>query len=191
MTDKFDFTQRDPMPGVAALLSERWSPRAFDGAPIPNDVLTRIIDAVRWAPSCRNEQPWRVYTSNPSNFEQVLHCLDEGNQGWAKSASVIGFIAAHKSFAYNGSDNPYRDFDCGAAWLAMTLQARIEGLYTHGMGGIYKDRAADFFSIDDQFEVVMGFVIGSVKPLAQMTLDERQRHIPSPRKHLDDIWVAR
>jgi nitroreductase len=191
MTDAFDFSQRDPMSGVAALLSERWSPRAFDGTAIPAETLVRIIDAARWAPSCRNEQPWRIYTSNAQNFDQVLHCLDEGNQTWAKTASVLGFIAAHKSFAYNGSDNPYRDFDCGAAWLAMTLQARIEGLYTHGMGGIHKERAADFFTIDADYEVVMGFAIGAVKPLSQMTQEEQQSHIPSPRKCLDEIWVAR
>jgi hypothetical protein len=73
----------------------------------------------------------------------------------------------------------------------MTLQARTEGLYTHGMGGIYKDRAAQLFNISADYEVVMGFVIGAVKPVAQMSPEERMSNVPNPRKSLADIWVSR
>ena len=38
-------------------------------------------------------------------------------------------------------------FDCGAAWMAMTMQARKYGLYTHGMAGI--DREAVYQTAQD------------------------------------------
>ena len=191
MTKSLDFSLRDPKEGVLPLLCERWSPRAFSGEAIADEVLARVFDAARWAPSCRNEQPWRIYTSNMGNYTEVLSCLDEGNQAWAKTAPVIGFLAGHKSFAHNGMDNPYRDFDCGAAWMAMTIQARVEGLYTHGMGGIYKERAERLFNVGNDYEVIMGFVVGALKPLSEMTEEELSRHVPNARKSLDEVWVGR
>ena len=67
MTKSLDFSLRDPQECVLPLLCERWSPRAFSGEAIADEVLARVFDAARWAPSCRNEQPWRIYTSNMGN----------------------------------------------------------------------------------------------------------------------------
>ena len=33
-------------------------------------------------------------------------------------------------------ENSLAEFDCGAAWMALTIQARLLGYYTHGMGGM-------------------------------------------------------
>jgi nitroreductase len=37
----------------------RRSVRVYDGRVVPRDVLTRILEAARWAPSAHNAQPWR------------------------------------------------------------------------------------------------------------------------------------
>ena len=37
--------------------------RNFDARAIPNDVLTRILDAGRLAGSARNRQPWRFFVA--------------------------------------------------------------------------------------------------------------------------------
>jgi coenzyme F420-0:L-glutamate ligase / coenzyme F420-1:gamma-L-glutamate ligase len=41
-----------------ALLTRR-SIRRYTGQTIERDVLTRVLDAARWAPSAHNRQPWR------------------------------------------------------------------------------------------------------------------------------------
>ena len=41
------------------LISQRWSPRAFEDRPVPDALLRRLFDAGRWAASAYNEQPWR------------------------------------------------------------------------------------------------------------------------------------
>ena len=43
---------------VHQLIRDRWSPRSFAGKAIPEDVLRSLFEAVRWAPSSNNEQPW-------------------------------------------------------------------------------------------------------------------------------------
>ena len=65
----------------------------------------------------------------------------EGNQIWVKNASLLGFVMVRKTFAHNGKPNAYAEYDAGAPWLAMTLQARQLGLYMHGMAGIKHDAA--------------------------------------------------
>ncbi|GAA6138508.1 nitroreductase family protein [Arenicella sp. 4NH20-0111] len=189
MTNKLDFSARDSQTGVAPLFVERWSPRAFEKVAIEGDVLKRIFDAARWSPSCFNAQPWRFYTSTENSFAEFLDLLVEGNQGWAKDTSVIGFLVAEKNFEHNGKPNAFAQFDSGAAWMGMTLQARMEGLYTHGMGGIHADKAADYLGIDtDTQEVIMGFTIGK---LAQLTQEQAQVEVPNERKALDQIWFER
>lgn len=181
--------QRDPAPGVLPLFVERWSPRAFANYDIEPATLTRLIDAARWSPSCFNAQPWRFYTSNRDNFHDYLGLLAETNQKWAQNASIIGFLVAKKHFEHNGKPNPSYALDCGSAWMAMTLQARAEGLYTHGMAGILHDKVAAYFHLDsDREEVMMGFAIGKIGDPAQLDESMRERESPSARKPLTDIW---
>ncbi|MDP2304750.1 MAG: nitroreductase family protein [Pseudomonadota bacterium] len=46
-------------PETLAFLQSRRSVREFDGAPVPRDVLERLLEAATSAPSATNRQPWR------------------------------------------------------------------------------------------------------------------------------------
>jgi len=189
MSNQIDFSKRVNDTGVDTLFTERWSPRAFQSFDIEEAVLNRIMEAARWSPSCFNAQPWRLYTSTKQTFSDYLDLLVEGNQGWAKDTSVIGFMVAEKNFEHNGKPNAYAQFDCGAAWMALTLQARMEGLYTHGMGGIHADAAAEYLGIDTQAQaVVMGFTIGRLADLDDAQL---ATEVPNERKDLEQIWLSK
>ena len=181
---------RQTLPGVSSLFVERWSPRAFKKTPIDQAMLTRCIEAARWSPSCYNEQPWRFYTSNDDSFNDYLELLVDANQIWAKNASVIGFVVGKKHFTHNDQANPTFALDCGAAWLAMTLQARTEGWYTHGMAGIKHNAISDYFKLDPmQDQVMMGFVVGQLGDPAQLNDALREKEQPSLRKPLEEIWL--
>jgi len=191
MSTKPDFSARISDTGVAPLFLERWSPRAFQRYSIDADTLTRIMDAARWSPSCFNAQPWRFYTSTEATFDDFLSLLVEGNQGWAKDVSVIGFLIGQKHFEHNGKPNAYSAFDSGAAWMSMTLQARMEGLYTHGMGGIKANEVAEYLKLDtEQYEVLMGFTIGKLADFEGLSDEQRANEVPNQRKALDDVWFS-
>ena len=120
---KIDFSARDPNDKVDPLFSTRWSPRSFKKVAIPETTLQAIFDAARWSPSSYNEQPWQFITNkNDSDFPLFLDLLVEGNQQWAKNSSLLGFIVMRKYSSHNGKLNNSAKFDCGAAWMAMTLQ---------------------------------------------------------------------
>lgn len=183
-----DFSARDALPGTDKLIAERWSPRAFVKTDIPDEDVAVLFDAARWAPSCFNDQPWRFHVSRDETFAEYLALLNESNQQWARNASLIGFIVARKTFGHDGSPNPYGRFDAGAAWYAMTLQARRMGLYTHGMGGIDHAGIARYLQLDDeQEEVVCAFVVGVAADPQTLPEQLAAREKPSPRKPLSEI----
>lgn len=184
-----NFDQRDPAPGVDPLFVERWSPRALRKADIPETDLRAIFDAARWSPSCYNEQPWRFVTSTPASFAVFLDLLVEANQAWARNAAVLGFLFADRKFARNGSANDLAVFDSGAAWMAMTLQARKLGLYTHGMAGIAWDRAHAALGMDpERYALCAGFAIGVLDRPDALPEPARAMEQPSPRRPLAEIW---
>ncbi len=52
-------------PGVLSevlfgIIQQRRSIRRYQDRPIPDDVLVRLLEAARWAPSAHNRQPWRM-----------------------------------------------------------------------------------------------------------------------------------
>lgn len=49
------------------LIARRWSARAFSTKPVEKSKLFSILEAARWAPSSRNEQPWRYIVFTDDN----------------------------------------------------------------------------------------------------------------------------
>lgn len=183
-----DFSARDMLPATDAMISHRWSPRAFVKTAISDQDVATLFDAARWAPSCFNEQPWRFFVSRDETFEDYLGLLNESNQQWAKNASLIGFIVARQTFTHNDTPNPYAAFDSGAAWFAMAMQARHMGLYTHGMGGIDHAGVARYLNLDaDQYQVICGFVVGVAAGPETLPENLAVRETPSPRRPLSEI----
>ena len=75
MGDKAAHTSRP----IHALLSQRWSPRAFADRPVAPDKLVALLEAARWAPSSFNEQPWHFIVApkaETESFDQLLGCLN-------------------------------------------------------------------------------------------------------------------
>lgn len=185
-----DFSNRKPAEKVDELFFQRWSPRSFQNKEIPKNIIKAVIDAARWSQSAFNEQPWRFLTSTKNSFNKFLNLLVESNQIWAKNSSLLGFIIAKKHFNYNSKPNRWANFDSGAAWMAMTLQARKFGLYTHGMAGIKKSEVYNTFGIDkEKFRVICAFALGIIDKPEKLEESFQKNEKPSSRKELKEIWT--
>jgi nitroreductase len=76
---------------ISELIARRWSARAFSTKPVEKSKLLSILEAARWAPSSRNEQPWRylVFTgNNPEKLKRAQSVLKEIND-YAKRAPIL------------------------------------------------------------------------------------------------------
>ena len=185
-----DYSKRDYHKGVDEAFIHRWSPRSFQKADLSHETQTVLFEAARWSPSCFNEQPWVFITNKDENdFPVFLNLLSEQNQQWAKNASLLGFLFARKVFSHSGRDNYWAPFDCGAAWMALTLQARKLGLYTHAMAGINSDETYKVLKISgEKYQVMCGFAIGVIDVPDKLPDAVRENESPNIRKKLYTFW---
>lgn len=148
---------------IQEILAQRWSPYAFQDRPVPDTDLRSLFEAARWAASSFNEQPWTYLVAtqaNPAQFHQLLSCLVEFNQTWAKAAPVLALGVVSLRFAHNGQVNRAAVHDLGLAAGNLLVEATSRGLWVHQMLGILPDKARQIFEIPDGYEAWTGLAIG-------------------------------
>jgi nitroreductase len=175
---------------VSEIIAKRWSARAFSTRPVEFSKLLSILEAARWAPSSRNEQPWRyiVFTSdNPETLKKAQSVLKEIND-YAKRAPILICAITKKTYSENGNPNRLHFHDLGAANENMFLEAFNQGLIMHEMGGFDVQKARDIFNVPEDYEVGIMIAIGYQD--TYHVLPERLRHkafTPRIRKPLSEI----
>ncbi len=149
---------------IERLFLERWSPRAFAGATMDHETLMTIFEAARWAPSSYNSQPWRyVYALRDTPaWSTLFGLLVEGNQGWARDASVLIVAASKSTMSPRGTEmhSHSHSFDAGAGWQNMALQATAMGWHAHAMVGFDMARAASELNIPEGYRIESAIAIG-------------------------------
>jgi nitroreductase len=147
---------------INELIANRWSARSFSTKPVEKSKLLSILEAARWAPSSRNEQPWRyiVFTNdNPNKLKEAQSVLLEVNS-YAKRAPVLICAFAKKNYSDNGNYNVLHFHDLGAANENMFLEAFNQGLIMHEMGGFNRDKAKELFDIPEDCQMGIMIAIG-------------------------------
>jgi nitroreductase len=148
---------------IHEFLAERWSPYAFQDRPVSQVDLRSLFEAARWAASSYNEQPWTYLVAtkeNPDHFQQILSCLVEPNQIWAKDAPVLALGITRFKFTRNNEDNRAAIHDLGLAAGNLVVEATARGICVHQMTGIFPDKARDLFDIPEGSEAWTGMAIG-------------------------------
>ena len=175
---------------IHSLIAQRWSARAFSTKSVEKTKLLSILEAARWAPSSRNEQPWRyiVFTNdNPEKLNIARSVLLEINN-YAKRAPILICAITKKYYSDNGIYNKLHFHDLGAANENMFLESFNQGLIMHEMGGFDREKARKVFSISEDFEIGVMIAIGYQD--SHDILPERYREkafSPRERKSLSEI----
>jgi len=113
------------------LIRSRTSVRNYDPIhTIPEEVILKIIDAGRMAPSACNYQPWKfLVISSAYMLERLRACY---NRDWFKDAPHILIVVGLKDQAWERSYDGYNSIETDVA-IAMThiiLAAENEGIGT-------------------------------------------------------------
>lgn len=113
------------------LIASRESIRNYDPSrPVPGEVLKRILDAGRIAPSACNLQPWKfLLVSSPAMLEKVRDCYD---RPWFRDAPHVVVVVGLKDQAWIRGYDKYKSVETDAA-IALThiiLAAENEGVGT-------------------------------------------------------------
>lgn len=113
------------------LIKARESLRNYDPErKVPEEILLKILEAGRLAPSACNNQPWKfLLISSAPLLEKVKACY---NREWFKEAPHILVITGLKGMAWNRSYDGYNsvETDVAIAMTHMILAAENEGVGT-------------------------------------------------------------
>lgn len=173
---------------IESIFIDRWSPKSFTGEPLTEQQIASLFEAARWAPSASNRQPWEfLYAVDGPEREIFNSLLNEGNLRWAPKAGMITIVTARK-VADDGRPIRTAQFDTGAAWMSLALQARALGLTTRAMGGIKIDDVYEKLSISrETHEVVCAIAVGKQAPASDLLEELQSGEKPNDRKPITDF----
>jgi nicotinate-nucleotide--dimethylbenzimidazole phosphoribosyltransferase len=68
------------------VIAKRRSTRKFREDPVLDEVVKRVLEAGRWAPSAGNSQPWHfIVMTDPDVKSRIAHvCTESSKKAWAQ-----------------------------------------------------------------------------------------------------------
>ncbi|MEM3038722.1 MAG: nitroreductase family protein [Thermoplasmata archaeon] len=162
---------------VFEAIQARKSVRSYDDKEIPEDILGRILEAGRSAPSAMNLQPWHFIVVRDAEKRKTL------------SAGRYAKFLAEAPVAIVGCADKKRSekwciIDTTIALQTMVLAATSEGLGTCWVGSFDENKVKALLKIPDNFTVVAIIAMGYAREkLDLVSKVVRARH----RKDLEQI----
>lgn len=179
---------------ILPCILHRWSPRSFADRDVSPADLKTIFEAVRWAASSYNEQPWRYFVGmrGSETYNKILQSLGEFNQLWARSAPVLTLNVARTTFSHNNAPNPVALYDLGASAATLCYEATSLGLFTHQMAGYDRDVARKLFQVPDDYIFGAAMALGYQGEPSSLPNQQfiSQETAPRQRKPLSDFVLA-
>lgn len=176
-------------------INHRWSALAYDpNRQIAPADLRTLLEAARWAPSARNEQPWRFIVldrSVPEARAAADASLPEANY-FAKVAPLMLLAVADSVYEYSadyvGHRNPWAQWDTGAAVQTLLLQAVSMGIYGRELGLFDMGRLRKALAIPEGYELGVLIALGYPGDPDQLAAEFRAIHDrPRVRRPLGEL----
>jgi len=168
---------------------ERWSRRALSSRALGDDTVASLLEAARWAPSSSNSQPWLyIYADTEDTLGVARPVLTDGNRRWADKAPLLLFAFARRHDAKSGKPLATADFDTGASWMSLALQAHSLGLTAHAMLGFHQDKAYEVFGVPaSEYHALAAIAVAYPGDASELPDDLKARERPSDRKHVAEF----
>jgi len=162
------------------VIRTRRSVRSFKKDPMPEEVLNRVLEAARVAPSGSNRQPWKfILVKNETLKQKMISACD--NQEFIAEAPLIVVACGQKLPINRGGYMGEMSMlvDVSIAFTHLILAARAEGLGTCWIGAFENEEIKKLLEVPDEYEVV------AVTPLGYPSEDVFTES--KDRKNLDEI----
>ncbi len=149
------------------VIKTRRSVRAYLLDPIPEDVLDRVLDAARLAPSGSNRQPTRYILVEHQEARKRLAELCHNQHFIAEAPVVVVACGSEIPSNRGGYMGRYSMLiDAAIAVDHLTLAARAEGLGTCWIGAFDNAATKDFLAVPEECQVV------AITPLGYPQFDQ-------------------
>lgn len=152
------------------LVNHRQSTRAYDtDRSVDREVIQRILEAGRLAPSACNAQPWHfIVVDQPELKNKVADATSArllGMNHFTKQAPVHIIVVEEKPNLSSGiggivKDKHFAFLDIGIAAAHICLAAEAEGLGSCILGWFNESKVKDLLNIPKGKRVVLDIVVG-------------------------------
>ncbi|MDH4122749.1 MAG: nitroreductase family protein [Thermoplasmata archaeon] len=162
---------------VYETLQKRKSTRSYDARSIPDDVLGRVLEAGRIAPSAVNYQPWHFIVVKEQERRDILSKAPFARFLKESPVVIVGCGDSRKS-------PKWHVVDVAIAMQQIVIAATSEGLGTCWIGSFYEDKVRNLLKIPDRYRVVALLAVGYPKEKSSI-LGKLKRS--TSRKDLSEI----
>lgn len=165
------------------LIEQRESVRNYDASrKLEAEIINRIINAGRLAPSASNRQPWRfVLVSSEKMLNKIRPCY---HRDWFKNAPHVLIIVGDKSQSWKRSNNNYNSIETD---LAIAMDHIILAAENEGVGACWII-AYDYEILSKALNLKENEVVFSITPLGYQTKDYVKRN-NKIRKTLEEVFI--
>jgi nitroreductase len=140
-------------------IASRRSIRRFSDQPLPRDVVGRIVEAGRRAPSAKNRQAWRFVIISEAETRQKMETACFGQDYVGEAPVIIALCTTNIDYRMPNGQLSY-PVDIGIAGAFMMVQAAHEGLGTCPITTFQEDDVKSLLSVPYQMKVVMLLLAG-------------------------------
>ena len=156
---------------------ENWqSIKQFTGEPVGREVLTRILEAGRKAPSAKNRQPWRFIVIEEEKVRKRVESAAFGQEHVGQAPTIVAACTTNVDYRMPNGQWSY-PIDLTMAISFMMLQASSEGLGSCVVTTYDEQELKDILTVPYSMRVVMLLLIGA----------STEKPFPTQRKPIDRI----
>lgn len=148
----------------------RRSIRRYEDRPVPRELVDQLLEAVRWAPSGGNTQPWEVVEIRDPAVKEALQdtvaMTNPGRRAVLEAPvlmAVCGKVKIPDTYRQDVTTK-FGDwwfmFHLGVASQNLCLTAHALGLGTLMVGFFDHDQAAEILCVPEGYEVVVLIPVG-------------------------------
>ena len=139
------------------VIAGRHSVRTYRPDPVPDELITRCLEAARSAPSWRNGQCWRfVVVREATTIQQFAAQRVYGYpiNSWLRGAPVVVVACAEPGESGQHGDLPYWAVDVAIAMEHLVLAATAQGLGTCWIGGFNEESVRGLIGAPPRVRIV-------------------------------------
>ncbi len=161
---------------ILQTIANRYSCRKYLPDQVPEEILQKILEAGRLAPTAKNLQPFKILVIDPTKHQEALRTMY--NRPWFYSAPLILGIFGHtgNNWVRTYDQKAHYQVDCAIVMDHMLLTANSLGLGTCWVCAFDPQKARELAGLPAEYEPVaftpLGYPADQRAPLPKKPLAE-------------------
>jgi nitroreductase len=162
------------------LIAQRYSVRAYKPDDVPSNMIDKILEAARLAPTAANRQSFKLFVIKTAGFKDELKNIY--HQEWFTQAPyVIGICGIPEGSWIRKDGKNYADVDSAIVMDHVILAATNMGLGTCWIGAFDPNAARKFLDLSQEMEPIaftpIGYPADHVRIKKRKPIDKLVRYI--------------